>query len=152
MAMERKHYVLTYMNRDQDHLAEVYAEYQGEHEDFLVKVGYWAGSCLIVPNWFDTKEQAQEYIDHVNDRTLRNYYMVQERRYPDGDLRVSSAKKIFALENDFYPQPDKGYTQEKAGEPMIEVWTMYFYDREAADQYVENVNTIAGQARELMEK
>jgi hypothetical protein len=152
MATERKHYVLTYMNCNSDHISEVAAEYQCKSEDFPARVGYWIDECLIIPNWFNTKRDAKKYIDHIRDQGTRIYYMVQERRSPKGDLRVSSAKIVGTIESDFYPQPEKGYAQEKAGDPMIEVWTMYFYDRGAADQYAENINAIAAEARELIKK
>jgi hypothetical protein len=108
---EKRHYVLTYMDGNQDR-SKTYAIYQGEFDDFPVKVSYWNGEYLIVPSWFYSKEAAMEYITKLESHELQTYYLVQERHYAKGDPRIAVAKIITALENDFPVQPSHGKTQD----------------------------------------
>jgi hypothetical protein len=152
MDMERKHYVLTYMDESQDGEA-ARAEYQGEFQDFPVKVAYWDGRYLIAPSWFDTEADARNYVEFINNSTApKPYYMVQERHYIKGDPRIAVAKIILGpIEIEFYPHPERGETQERFGDPMIDVWTMYFMGREQAAQYVKSFNADVAAARLLSE-
>jgi hypothetical protein len=138
----KKFYVLTYMDSNQD-TSETAAFYQGEFEfgEFPARVAYWHDQFLVVPNWFDTEEAAKRYIQDIKNQTPGTYYMVQERHYAEGDPRIAHAKIITdGIPNDFYIQPSRGKTQERDGEPMIDVWTMYFFGEHLAEQYVNAFN------------
>jgi hypothetical protein len=142
MNTEKKHFVLTHMDENQDR-SETEAFYQGEYEidQFPVKVSYWKDDYLIVPSWFDTEKAAQEYIKNVYEHISADFYMVQERHYAKGDPRIANAKIIGSIKDvDFCPQPSRGKTQEKSGEPMIDVWTMWFRGLDLAEQYVNVFN------------
>lgn len=137
---EKKHYVLAYMDGNHDR-SKTYAVYQGEFEDFPVKVSFWDNNeYLIIPGWFYSKESAKEYIENLEGHTVQTYCLVQERHYAKGDPRIAAAKIITVLENDFPINPSRGKIQEKAGDPMIDVWTMYIPGRELAEQYVNAFN------------
>jgi hypothetical protein len=136
---DMKHFVMTYMNGNQGR-SRTYAAYHGEREDFPVKAAFWQDACLVVPHWFTSQESALEYIEKLNSRTLQTYCLVQERHYAKGDPRIATAKIITSLENDFPIQPSRGKTQEKYGDPEIDVWTMYIMGRDLAEQYVDAFN------------
>jgi hypothetical protein len=139
---EKKHFVLTHMDSDQNR-SETEAIYQGEFETdkFPVKGAYWREGFLIVPSWFSTGTDAHKYIKKVREHTPGNFYMVQERHYAKGDPRIASAKIIGAMSDvNIYPQPELGKTQERYGEPMVDVWTMWFMNRDLAEQYVTAFN------------
>jgi hypothetical protein len=118
--------------------------YEGEwdFDKFPARVSYWDVNCLVVPNWFDSEKAARDYVAKVNRQIMRTYNMVQECHYPKGDSRVTSAKIIGSFSNDFYPPPSKKNIKEQ-GEATIEIWTMYFPDRESAIQYVDTLNSDA---------
>jgi hypothetical protein len=79
--------------------------------------------------------------------------MVQERHYAAGDPRIAIAKIVATLSpTNLYPQPSRGETQERQGEPMIDVWTIFFPDREAAGQYVNSFNEDVAAAIALQRK
>jgi hypothetical protein len=148
----KKFYVLTYMDSDLDK-AETAAFYQGEFEDFPAKVAYWHDNFLVVPNWFDTEEAAKQYVQDINNHTPGVYCLVQERHYAKDDPRIAHAKIItVGIRNDFYLQPSRGETQEREGEPMIDVWTMYFFGKHLAEQYVNAFNADIQLARERRQK
>jgi hypothetical protein len=137
---EERHYVLTYMDGNQDR-SKTYAVYQGKSADFPVKVSYWNNDgYLIVPSWFDSVRDAAEYIKDLGDHRLQSYYLVQERHYPAGDERSAVAKIIAELRNDFPIQPERGETQERYGDPPIDVWTLFFLGKNLAEQYVNAFN------------
>lgn len=144
---DKKHYVLTYMDGNQDR-SKTYAIYQGELEDFPIKVSYWDNdNYLIVPSWFSSLHDAMEYIKSLVSRTLQTYYLVQERHYAKGDPRIANAKIIFPLKNNFPIQPERGKTQERHGDPMIDVWTMFFLGKNLAEQYVDAFNADVAAAK-----
>jgi hypothetical protein len=146
----KKFYVLTYMDNNQD-AWETAAFYQGEFElgNFPAKVAYWHENFLVVPHWFDSEEAARQYIQAVRSHTPVAYCMVQERHYVNGDPRIAVAKIIATLYNDFPIQPSRGRIQEKAGDPMTDVWTMFILGRELAEQYVNAFNANVEAARRI---
>jgi hypothetical protein len=136
----KKHFVLTYLDGNLERL-ETYAEYQGESEDFPVRVSYWEDDYLVVPSWFADKEKAIEYIKRIEHETgiAQNYCKVKERHYPEGDPRIADAKIEATFRSAFPIAPLRGKIQEQTDGPMIEVWTM-FIPEEAAQQYVAAFN------------
>jgi hypothetical protein len=150
---EKKHYVLTQMDPAQDR-CDTQAIYQGEFllGEFPARVAYWKDGYLMVPSWFSSKDEAMAYIKDVENKTPAAYFMVQERHYVKTDPRIAEAKiLLFSLDRplEMYPQPSRGETQERAGEPMIDVWTMYFRNRELAAQYVNAFNADIAATKEL---
>jgi hypothetical protein len=135
---EKRHYVLTYMDGNQDR-SKTYAIYQGELDDFPVKVAFWKDEYLIVPNWFERLEEAMEYIHKLEVRNLQEYYMVQERHYAQIDPRITTAKIIGTTKNDFPISPSRRKIQE-SGEPVVDVWTMYILGQKLAEQYAAAFN------------
>lgn len=148
---DKKHYVLTYMDGNKDR-SKTFAIYQGEFDDFPIKVSSWNDEYLIVPNWFDSKEEALEYVTKLGCHEIQSYYLVQERHYTEGDPRVAVAKIITALKNDFPIQPERGKTQERHGDPMIDVWTMFFLGKNLAEQYVAAFNEDVANAKSVIKK
>jgi hypothetical protein len=149
---DKKHYVLTYMDANQDR-SKTYAIYQGELEDFPIKVSYWDNDgYLIVPNWFESLYDAMEYIKNLGNHTIQTYYLVQERHYAEGDPRIAVAKIIFSIKNDFPIQPERGKTQERYGDPTIDVWTMFFLGKDVAEQYVNAFNADVANAKLVVQK
>jgi hypothetical protein len=147
---ESKHYVLTYMDGDQDR-SKTYAVYQGEFDTFPVKVSYWENEYLVVPNWFNSKEAALEYIEKLEGHTRETYCLVQERHYAN-EHRIATAKRIALVQYHVPIHPSRGETQEGYGEPMIEVWTMYFMGEGLAEQYVHTFNADSAAARALKQQ
>jgi hypothetical protein len=149
---EKKHYVLTQMDPDQDR-CDTQAIYQGEFQlgEFPVRDAYWKDGYLMVPSWFPSKNEAMAYIKAVENNSTAVYYMVQERHYAKTDPRIAEAKILFCLDRplEMYPHPSHGETQERAGEPMINVWTMYFRNRELAVQYADAFNADIVAAKQL---
>jgi hypothetical protein len=136
---EKKHFVLTQMDG-----RDTKAIYQGEFQlgEFPIRVAYWKDGCLMVPSCFSSKDEAAAYIKDVENNTPATYYMVQERHYVKTDPRIAEAKIIFCLGRalDMYPQPFRKETEERAGEPVVDVWTMFFRNRSLAEQYVDTFN------------
>jgi hypothetical protein len=130
------------MDGNQDS-SETEAFYQGEFEmnSFPVKVSYWKDEYLIAPSWFETETAARDYIEKIKNHVPVTFFMVQERHYVKGDPRIAVAKITGSIQNmNYYPHPSHGETQERDGEPMIDVWTMYFMGKELAEQYVTAFN------------
>jgi hypothetical protein len=148
--METKHFVLTYMDSDQD-ISATYATYEGEFEEFPVKVSYWHDRYLILPSHFETKSAAMEYVNAVNGRKPASFCLVQERHYARGDPRIAVAKIILkGFPSDFYIQPSRGEIRERYGDPVIDVWTMYIRGPELAKQYVNAFNADVSAVAERM--
>jgi hypothetical protein len=141
-----KHFVLIYMDGNQNHESETKAVYRGGFEEFPVKVGYWQENFLVIPVWFDTEKAAREYTKKANSQLMKTYFMVQERHYPKDDSRIAGAKIIGSMLDGVYPCPSKGESRDRTGEAAIDVWTMYFPDRESAAQYVDCINSDASAA------
>jgi elongation factor P--beta-lysine ligase len=93
-----------------------------------------------------------EYIEKLASHTLQDYYLVQERHYAKGDPRIAAAKIVLPVQNDFPIQPSRGETLERAGETVVDVWTMYIMGRDLANQYVEAFNADIQLAREWQQK
>jgi hypothetical protein len=143
----KKHFVLTHMAKDK---FGVDVFYQGEYEidQFPVRVSYLKDDYLIVPSWFSTKDEADEYIKKVRKHTCADFYLVVELHYNKNDPRIADAKIIRpVLKMKYYPPPSCEELYEFRGGPVIEVWRMWFMGRELAEQYVTAFNADVANAK-----
>jgi hypothetical protein len=126
------------MDGNQDR-SESYATYEGEFESFPARVSYWSNDYLVVPGWFSTQEKAMEYINGLGKET-RAYSIVQEKHFPEGDLRIAEARIVGSLICKHQIQPEEIV---RAG---CTIRTMYLVD-ELALQYLDSFNEDVKAAR-----
>jgi len=142
--------VIAYINKE---TGKRQAYYLGEHDPMkcLMKVSFRAShNTLGVPLWFDTAQEAQEYIQKSESDTEVDTYCIQEFTYPDNSL-VATAKIVFNCKSDTAVIMEDGKT-----ESVPNIWayvrTFSICDKKAAEDYVRRFNGDANAAYEVRRK
>ena len=93
---------------------------------------------LIIPLWFDSKEEARAYVEKASGDTERTFYLIQEFSYHCETIK-DEAKIIFPCKSDTWPVLDEGKTERAPG-----IWayvrSFFICDKNAALDYVHRFN------------
>jgi len=146
--MENKkiHLVVTYIH-DNTARSVYYSVYNSA--DCPMKVSYYdTRNDIGVPLYFDTEQEAQDYIKKANnDHTEREFTLIQEFTYEHGES-ADEAKILFTIKSDTHPTLEEGKTERSPGK-WAKVRSIFICDKAAAEDYVRRFNEDAAAAFEV---
>ena len=138
--MENKtiHLVAVYVN---EMTGQVGTAYEGEHDSAkcLMKVSFRPSRNTIgIPLYFDSKEEADSFIEKAKSPTEKDFYIIQEFTGCNCCF-AGEAKIIFNCKSDTWITMAEGKTERSPG-VWANVRTLSVCDKAAAEDYVRRFN------------